>query len=267
MRDGFMLFAFVMEDFQAQARANKGLFPKLGMLLIAQQDALRGMIGGHVNLAPVSLAASVRIALEARINFTYIVSSSFPYDNADLFVRYADLQRLAHDEDKPPEERQLKAAERQRLIELCGEWITTKKSGSLRFHYHWWAANPDLERASLRDIARAAGLAKPYEQIYSVTSAFVHGSPLMKYGFEDESGRVAPIGIALKCKQIAVLGFAYTLRCLQSACQFFGVPIDSVALALWQSQLVDAARDALPNDFQLESTLTPPHSEPRPASA
>jgi len=234
LREGFMFFAFTYEDFGKEAKKNKELFPKLATMLVGLEDSLRGIWLGFAHLSPMTIAALTRIVLELRINFTYIVSSEDPALNADRFFRYAELQKLAHDESKPKKDRRLSESERKTLMSLCSEWIETKKDGTLRFIYDWWKADPALARASLRTLAAKVGLEKEYELIYSSTSLFVHGSPrMLKYGYGDDAGNIAPLGNPMTCKRIAFLGFRYAVMCLQRACEFFDVPFDAGANREW----------------------------------
>src|SRR5438067_2022766 len=142
MREGFMFYAFELEDFMNKIGKHRDLFPKLAMLLFAQHDALRGILLGHMHLSPVTIAGLLRIILETRINFTYIASSLFPSFRADLFARYGELERLAHDEARPVGQRRFSEADRAGLIELCSEWITKRKDGSLKFSWNWWSFDP-----------------------------------------------------------------------------------------------------------------------------
>jgi hypothetical protein len=242
--EGMWLCMYWFEDFEKKVQNNKPLWPKLGMLLLATVDAVRGVLSGQAELSILTVATLARVILEVRFNFTFIVTRDDPAKYADWFVRFESAQRLQHDERGP--KRFFSKELRAKLLEQGREWIRTGKDGELQFEPYWFRADKSLgSRSTLGTIAKKSGLGDEYHQLYSSTSIFVHGNTGMRPAYQGQKGNLMPVGQPLHCKRLSFLGAYHAVETMASACSFFGVPADMAAKAEWRHRLIEASRDAL----------------------
>jgi hypothetical protein len=242
--EGMWLCMYWFEDFEKKMQKNKVLWPKLGMLLLATVDAVRGVLSGQAELSILTVATLARVILEMRFNFTFIVTRDDPAKYADWFVRFESAQRLQHDERGP--KRLFSEQERAKLLEQGREWIRTGKDGVLQVESYWFRADKTLgPRSSLGTIAKKCGLGDDYHQVYGSTSKFVHGNTMMRPAYRGEKGNLMPVGQPLHCKRFSFLGTYHAVETMSSACTFFEVPADMDAKAEWRHRLIEASRDAL----------------------
>jgi len=246
--EAFMLFSWVMEDFEAKTKTTqqKEMFKKLGIILIEMQDALRGLHAGQVDLSAVTVAALARIIFELRCNLRFIFTRKDPALYADRFNRFAGIEKLVHDDRKLAGQRMLSPAERDRIQKDCPEWIKRKKSGEIRYDLNW-TADPQFD--SFKKIAEAAGLLTEWEIMYDVTSKFVHGSPLLVNGYRSPNGHVGPIGRPDHVKQTSAIGAKWAIDALMDAARFFGVPFERFTQAQWWARLIAASKELLPPEL------------------
>jgi hypothetical protein len=192
-------------------------------------------------VSPVVLATMLRVAIEIRCNFKFIMTRDDAPKYADRYSRFGGLITLVHDSEAPSGP-QLSPEQREKIIAGSGEWISRKKDGSLRFDLNWTA---DPAFSSLKKIAAEVGLRNDYYTAYGATSQAVHGTARVGGLYREEGGGLHPIGVRIPCKRLAFLGANHCMRLLSNAAAFFGLPFGDMDYVAWRAMMLDASQDAM----------------------
>lgn len=244
---GFLLYSYVVEDCQPKATKNRKVLDKTGIMLIEGQDVLRGIVHGMAAVSPVVLATMLRVAIELRCNYRFIMSRPDPLTYADRYFRFGRVITLAHDEEGKAGGDVLTREDREAILASSPEWLVkskdgtlaTRKDGRLRINLNW-TADPQFD--SLKKIAAEVGLANDYRTAYGATSQAVHGSALVTNLYRDADG-IHPVGVTAPCKRLAALGAFQCMRLVGEAADFFGIPFDDGEYAAWSKSVRDACGD------------------------
>jgi uncharacterized protein DUF5677 len=236
--DAIMLFAFTLQDVEAKAKRHVPILQKVGIMLVALNDTLRGILIAQAKLCPMALATLARVAVEVRANLTFIATSEDPALYADRYERYAQVEKLNHDQRRS--NLQLSTAEGEDVAARCAQWIKGKDPDGHFKLLLTWTADPRFKK--LRQIAVAVGMQDDYDKLYDVTSKYVHGSRLMVHGYTWPDGYRA-LGEPKRCKQMASLACLSCMRALRTACAFFQVPLDPDSYGSWLERFLQVCED------------------------
>ena len=235
----FLLYTYVFDDCTARATKNKDVLAKTGVMLIEVQDALRGLLQGMTTLSPVILSMLLRVVIEIRCNLRFILTRKDPLVYADRFFRYGRFSAVAHDETNPGRRRLVTPAERDKILRESSEWITTRPNGTLKFRFNWTG---DPQFATLKQIAKEAGLEDRYVSAYSATSQIVHCTVLATNHYSND-GLFGPVGDTRFCKRLASLAALDAMFTIREAADFFGLPYDKDEFQGGATGILAACRD------------------------
>jgi len=234
--EAVLLYSFTIEGMEAKASNHVQVLKRVGVILVALNDVLRGILAAQQNLCPMALATSARVATELAAKLRFIVTGPDPEKYSDRYWRHQQIEKLLHDQRKPKP--RLTKAEVDSILARCPEWIRKKSDGSHRLSDNWTA---ESQFDSLAKVAKAADMADDDERLYSVTSKYVHGSPLMAHGYR-EGASIGALGDPKRCKQMASLGALQCMVALRVACEFFGIEWEA-NYRPWQARFLEVVDD------------------------
>jgi hypothetical protein len=189
-------------------------------MLVVLEDLLRCLVHTQRGLSPVGAAALQRMALEIRCNFLFITKGPDPKKYADLYARYADVERVLHDQfngpDDPP---MLRSGEEASIRARCPEWFTNA-SGKVGV-MHWTA---DASLKSLKALSKRVCLENEYHQLYGSSSMFVHGSSQLRNVYQHPVKGIGSLATPTTCTQMTLITTMHCMKTLEVAVDYFGVP-------------------------------------------
>lgn len=239
---GLALYSWCLENFQASATQAKDVLSKTATMLIQLQDVIRALPAVQAELSPVAAVALQRVSLEIRCNFTFILKSSDPKLYADRFARFAEIERILHDEYRPSGEPPMLTRQEDAAIRAkCPEWfVKPNGSTSAKVVVKHWTAEANF--ASVRKVAQAAGLEDEYHRLYSGASLFVHGSSRVVNTYRDPKRGLGALAGPKMCSQMTLFAAMNCMKTLESTVAFFGVPSIDKEIAEWNLAWLSAAK-------------------------
>ncbi|MEW5739174.1 MAG: DUF5677 domain-containing protein [Myxococcota bacterium] len=227
------VFSFAVEHLAEDATRHQDVLKKTGVLLVLMQDALRGLLGAQRVLSPVTSACLARNILETYCNLRFIYRSDEPAKWADRFARFEAVEKVLHENHRPPGEPSLlSTGERERILREAPEWFGNK--GKVVPH---WTADMDLK--SLKTMAGRVGLADVHHRLYFIGSKFMHGSPLLANAYSG-AGQLGALGNTDMCSQLSLLATGLAIRAIEETVEFYGGPNIDEDLLQWERGVLAA---------------------------
>lgn len=223
-------FGFVTEGLEKKAAHHAQEQMKLAPLLTEALDLLRGLRVGYEAQLLASLTLSARTAFEIRCGVEYVARSADVPKLADMFVRFAHAERMKHSRallsvthdaagllsgEELRGRREQAAKDEADARKLAPEWFGP--DGKLHAD-HWTGPG-----RSIFEVARDADLESDYRFLYSATSKFTHGSPLVRSMYATEGG-IGPLAVHVHCVRMATLGALHCMSTLRAWCELFAIP-------------------------------------------
>jgi hypothetical protein len=218
------LCGFVTEEPVSRVTRHAPEHIKLAPLILEQLDVLRGIRAAYDAQTVAALAVSLRTAFELRCGIVFVAKSGEVSKYADLFERFAHVERMRFartDPAKTKDPAELEATARQK----APEWFDPA-SGRLFSRLHWTGP-----QRTILEVAKEAGLEQDYQTVYRSTSTIAHGSYLVRNLYERPEA-FRPVATREKCDQMAILGASNCLDALREWCELFGIAYPSVDLVL-----------------------------------
>ncbi len=232
LSDAVGLCGFVTEKPVSKVTRHAPEHLKLAPLILEQVDVLRGIRAAYDAQTVAALAVSLRTAFELRCGIVFVAKSGEVSKHADLFERFAHVERMRFartDPAKTKDPAELEAIARQK----APEWFDPT-SGKLLARSHWTGP-----RRTILDVAKEAGLEQDYRTVYASTSMIAHGSYLVRNLYErPEAFRL--VATREKCDQMAILGASNSLDALGEWCELFGIAYPRMDLVLIRRALLVA---------------------------
>ncbi|WP_413560727.1 DUF5677 domain-containing protein [Bdellovibrio sp. HCB209] len=215
-------FCFVTENVESKVTKHKNLVRTVFPMLVQIQDMLRANILNQAHLLLTPAALNLRVAFEIKVTLKYIYSHSDPAMMLQRLANFIVFETLVGRISAPslpnPSDEEIKEFE-----EKHPYWT---KKGSLDHLAKW-----NGEGKSIKKICDGLDMSSQYYQIYSLTSRFVHGSPVVRQ-FYSSGGSISPIPEKERVASFTLMASKEMIEVLEEFMIFFGVSHNQVDISL-----------------------------------
>lgn len=213
----FGYFSFCTEEVSSKVTKYSDLIHSTYPMVVQLHDMLRANI--H-NQQYVLLAPSVfvhRVAFEIRTNLKYIYKHPTPAMMLKRLADFATFEEIVGKKNSP--NMTLPEGVETAFAKLHPYWA---KNGKVDDYAKW-----NGEGKTMKTICKELNILDSYYLEYSVTSKFVHGSPVVGKVYLQQ-GSLKSIGAVEKVSNYSLLGSRTILWALEEFMDFFGIAYDPI---------------------------------------